>query len=370
MDPLTHAASGAVAMLACQRRPMTAWAVPLAALAAASPDIDIAFAPTPLDFLLLHRGITHSLAAVPLLALLLAVLCCPLWRSATPGRWSFGRVWLFSCLMLLLHIWLDIITTYGTMIFLPFSHERVRLNAVFIVDVLLTLPLLWAIWRWRARRRLLVLCLVWIFLYPSAAIGLNHWHSAQNTARLAEEGREVQSLTVLPDALSPFYWRLLYAEADSVAEQSLNALGQPRGAAVARPAAEPGMLTALAAQSVRCKAFFAFALLPVTAPLPPDDAPVPTAPDTAGELRAGGKDNSTRLCLYYDLRFGSGLPWVRWLMAQRPNADIPFRLMAETQGKSLLQERLRFSDSGRDSGWQPPRKPSAPDWASWLMGLY
>ena len=68
MDPITHAASGAVAMLALPRRPLTRWAVPLAALAAASPDLDLIFASTPLQFLLLHRGITHSLAAMPALA--------------------------------------------------------------------------------------------------------------------------------------------------------------------------------------------------------------------------------------------------------------------------------------------------------------
>ena len=64
MDPITHAASGAVAMLALPRRPLTRWAVPLAALAAASPDLDLVFVSTPLQFLLLHRGITHSPAAV------------------------------------------------------------------------------------------------------------------------------------------------------------------------------------------------------------------------------------------------------------------------------------------------------------------
>ena len=104
MDPITHAASGAVAMLALPRRPLTRWAVPLAALAAASPDLDLVFASTPLQFLLLHRGITHSLAAMPVLGLLLALCCYPLWRSATPERWNFGKVWLLTCAMILLHI--------------------------------------------------------------------------------------------------------------------------------------------------------------------------------------------------------------------------------------------------------------------------
>ena len=134
MDPITHAASGAVAMLAMPSRPASRLAVPLAALAAASPDIDVLMANTPMQFLLLHRGITHSLFVAPLLGLVLALVGCSLWRAHTSGHWRFAKTWLFMTAMVLLHIWLDCITTYGTMIFLPFSHMRVRLNAVFIID--------------------------------------------------------------------------------------------------------------------------------------------------------------------------------------------------------------------------------------------
>ena len=146
MDPITHAASGAVAMLALPRRPATRWAVPLAALVAAFPDIDLAFVRGPLQFLQLHRGFTHARVYLPLLALLLALAARPLWKRDTPGRWPLPLVWLFFGGLILLHIWLDCITTYGTMIFLPFSAERVRLNGVFIIDLLLTLPLLAAAW--------------------------------------------------------------------------------------------------------------------------------------------------------------------------------------------------------------------------------
>ena len=112
--------------------------------------------------------------------------------------------------MVLLHIWLDCITTYGTMIFQPFSSMRVRLNAVFIIDLLLTLPLLWAIWRWRARRGLMLLAAAWLFVYPGLSMGLNAWHTAQTRARLTAQGRPPQSLVVLPDAFAPFFWRALY----------------------------------------------------------------------------------------------------------------------------------------------------------------
>lgn len=368
MDPVTHAASGAVAMLALPSRPAVRWAVPLAALAAAAPDLDILFASTPLQFLLLHRGITHSLAGMPVFGLLLALCCRPLWRASTPGRWSFGKVWLLTCLMVLLHIWLDATTTYGTMIFLPFSHERVRLNGVFIIDLLLTLPLLWAIWRWRRRRGLMLLALAWVFLYPALGVGLNAWHTAQTEARLRAEHRQVSRLTVLPDAFAPFFWRALFEEQSPdgmrVREQSLDALGRPRAPEISHQAAPVALITAFSRQSATCRTFFRFTLLPVAAPLRAEDAPK-APPDV----------QNAQTLLFYDLRFGSGLAFVRRLMALRPHADIPFQLMTESAanngsiGPILLRERLRFSDSRRDSLWQRPRPPHPPTFAQWLAGL-
>ena len=380
MDPVTHAASGAVAMLALPSRPATRWAVPLAALAAASPDLDILFASSPLQFLLLHRGITHSLPALPVMGLILALCCRPLWRAATPGRWSFGRVWLLACALVLLHIWLDVVTTYGTMIFLPFSHERVRLNGIFIIDLLLTLPLLWAVWRWRKKRALMLLALAWVFVYPALGVGLNARHTAQAEARLTAENRQASRVTVLPDAFAPFFWRVLFEEEDvrgkNVREQGLNALGRPRTPESAYSAVPNALAEELARQSVTCESFFQFAVLPVIAPLSRKDWPQ----DPAAKARK---------FLIHDLRFGSSLEFVRKIMAMRPDADIPFQLMVELgfaddgalaeTGKNaastawgearLLRARLRFSDSGRDSRWQTPRPPRPPSFWPWLVGL-
>jgi inner membrane protein len=410
MDPITHAASGAVAMLSLPNRPATRWAVPLAAIASASPDIDVALCHTPLEFLLLHRGITHSLAAAPLLGLLLALLARPLWKSDTPGHWSFPRVWLFMIGMVLLHIWLDVITTYGTMIYLPFSHERVRLNAVYIIDLLLTLPLLWAVLRWRAKRGLMRLALAWVFVYPALCISLNAWHTSQTQARLTAEAQTtrqtVRQVVLLPDAFGPLFWRALY-ETDGpdgriVYSQGLNALGQPRTAPSPHRAAPPELLAELARQSVAADAFFNFTLLPVISPLADDFTPVeahaaaagdgpsaqatPAAPaGTAGD-RPAAKTRPT-YALFNDLRFGSDLAFVRAIIAHRPHADVPFKYMVELEladpgqsvalvheGKNpgsvrLVRERLRFSDSGKDSHWQKPRLPSPPPFRDWIIGL-
>ena len=432
MDPITHAASGAVAMLAMPNRPASRWAVPLAALAAASPDIDVVLANTPLQFLLLHRGITHSLVFAPLLGLALALAGCALWRVQTPGHWRFAKAWIFMTAMVWLHIWLDCITTYGTMIFLPFSPMRVRLNAVFIIDLLLTLPLLWAIWRWRARRGLMLLAAAWLFVYPAFSIGLNDWHAAQTRQRLAAEGRTPQSLVVLPDAFAPLFWRAIYTEqgpnGPQVHTQGLAALGSPHGAETTATALTGNMAHTLARQSVIADAFLQFSLLPVVAPLPPSmmpeqaQAPAPAGIQTAENAtsQAPGQTEGAApqaapaptattqgagdpaYLTVYDLRFGSNLALVRKIMDMRHSADVPFRYMAElapapsaeepdpaSTGASqqagtakaaeisaaadaplrLVRERLRFSSNQRDSLWHAPRPPTSSSLLQWLVGL-
>ena len=291
MDPLTHAASGAVAMLALPRRPATRWAVPLAALVAAFPDIDIAFVRGPLQFLQLHRGITHALFYLPLLALLPALAARPLWKRDTPGRWPLPLVWLFFGGLILLHIWLDCITTYGTMIFLPFSAERVRLNGVFIIDLLLTLPLLAAVWlalrRSTVRPARLALC--WLVLYPCCAIGLNSHLAAAYRAELAGQGREIERLVVLPDAFSPVYWRALYEERQSnglvVRADGLTALGRAHERGFPRPALRPELAASLREQSTICRDFLDFSLLPLTLPVPEKLRPADAV--SAPEVKSG-----------------------------------------------------------------------------------
>ena len=275
---------------------------------------------------------------------------------------------------------------------------RVRLNAVFIIDLLVTLPLLWAIWRWRARRGLLLMAMAWLFVYPGISIGLNAWHTAQTRERLTAEGRAPQEIVVLPDAFSPFFWRALYSEATPnggmVYTQGMNALGSPRGPEVAATALPESLARDLARQSVVADAFLNFTLLPVVAPLPADMLPADN-PQAANAP-------APSYVMIHDQRFGSSLAIVHKIMNMRPSADIPFKYMAElapapqpaesdtlaensaqesatTAGpivstiaafpQRLLRERMRFSDSRRDSFWQAPRPPTSPTLLQWLVGL-
>ncbi len=360
MDPVSHAASGAIALMALRSRPATAWALPLAALACASPDIDLVFCHSPLDVLLLHRGITHALAASPVFGFILALFCWPLWRKSTPGHWKFWQVWLFCIGMIWLHDWLDVVTTYGTMIFLPFSHYRVRLNSIYIIDLLVTIPLLLGIFLWHGKRRLILLVFAWIFFYPAAGIALNAWHTGQAEARFEAENRNVDRIHVLPDAFAPFFWRMIFEEEKdgvfTVRSQGLDVLGKPRTAEDIHPAAPKELVDSLMARSTECAVFFDFAVLPVMDGLRPSFLP---------------KDSDNPdYRLFYDLRFGSNLEFVQKILAMRPDADLPFLLMTGL-GRNDAPElvRLRFSDSGRDSGWHRPDPIHKPEFLEWLVGL-
>lgn len=380
MDPVTHAASGAVAMLALPRRPATRWAVPLAALVAAFPDIDIAFIRGPLQFLQLHRGITHSLFYLPLLALLLALAARPLWKRDTPGRWPLPLVWLLFGGLILLHIWLDCITTYGTMIFLPFSAERVRLNGVFIVDLLLVLPLLAAVWlslrRGTTRPARLALC--WLLLYPCCALALNSHLAAAYRADLTAQGRTIERLVVLPDAFAPLYWRALYEERQPnglvVRADGLTALGHIHERGFPQPALKPELAASLREQSAVCREFLDFSLLPFTRPLPPPLRPADAA-SAPGDQTAAAQPQTLRGYLEIaDDRFGSSLRPVRWIMRQRARGGgAPFQLFVELgygdSGPRLLRERFHLPDSGRDTGWQTPRPPQPAEGLDWWLGL-
>ncbi|MBI4464617.1 MAG: metal-dependent hydrolase, partial [Acidobacteria bacterium] len=148
-----------------------------ATLAAAAgsvfPDLDILanlFYRDRIAFLEIHRGITHSLVALPVFAVLLGGLTSLLIRRKQ--KWL-----LFSCIYGIavgLHIFMDLITSFGTMIWSPLSKARFSWDMTFLVDVVFTtivlLPQLTA-WvysdRQRARRRA---CAVWLCLTVAGVV--------------------------------------------------------------------------------------------------------------------------------------------------------------------------------------------------------
>jgi len=214
MDNVTHLAAGLLAAQALRPAFRRAGATTrglslLCAVAANLPDLDSAagwFGPE--SYLLHHRGITHSLFALPLLALLLA------WAGRRLGAGlTLRQSFLAAALCLATHLFLDAVTAFGTQLFQPFSDMRVAFEGVFIVDPGFTLALLALVLAGRLAPRLAVRTalagLALLVAYPVAGNLLRLDMQSRYESALRARGVAFDRVAVTPDALSPYYWKVL-----------------------------------------------------------------------------------------------------------------------------------------------------------------
>jgi len=154
MDTITHGIAGALIAKAVfqggdffpperpGKRQIVTWTLTLGAV---FPDSDVLREFFSRDSMLIvtwHRSITHSLLCLPIWVLLLAVLTMAIcrWRKwespAYPvlcGYWAVG---------ILSHILLDLVTSFGTMIWSPYQWSRPAWDILFILDFSFTAILL------------------------------------------------------------------------------------------------------------------------------------------------------------------------------------------------------------------------------------
>jgi membrane-bound metal-dependent hydrolase YbcI (DUF457 family) len=154
MDTITHGIAGALIAKAAFRgqdmlaeRPLNreriiTWSLMLGAI---FPDSDVLrefFSRNDLLILTWHRSITHSLVCLLIFAVALAALTrwFVLWRKwDTP---SFGVLIIVYAVGILSHILLDLVTSFGTMVWSPVKWSRPAWDLIFIIDFTLTSILL------------------------------------------------------------------------------------------------------------------------------------------------------------------------------------------------------------------------------------
>ena len=127
----------------------TALATVTLTLAAEAPDLDVLSRFGGSAFgLNHHRGFTHSLLGVPLVAAVVVGFIYLLWRlrgrktrnPKLPPRW--GLLFAYACLAGLSHILLDFTNNYGVRPFWPFSERWYSSDIVFIADPVLLVVLM------------------------------------------------------------------------------------------------------------------------------------------------------------------------------------------------------------------------------------
>jgi len=141
-----------------------------------------------------------------------------------------GAAIAYACI--LMHIFLDLITSYGTLIFAPLTRARYTMNSIFIVDPIYTLTMIalligGKIWKPHARR-IAVAGLCWVVLYPLAAFGVNGAITRYYTNRLEREEVSCQRIELSTEPFSPFRWKLVVEDEASYRLAAVHTFGLGR----------------------------------------------------------------------------------------------------------------------------------------------
>ncbi|MGD0497012.1 MAG: metal-dependent hydrolase [Bryobacteraceae bacterium] len=239
MDPLTHTAVG----LFLSRAGLNRWtprATPILLLAANAPDIDIlSAAGGALNYLHYHRHVTHSLAAMPVMAIL------PVLLVRVAGRKPIHWVGAFCAALVAVasHLLLDLTNSYGVRLLLPFSGRWLRWDLTSVIDVFVWAVLLLAvagpflarlvgseIESGRARRKhhgrgFAIFALLFVVAYNCGREVAHTRAVASLDARLYREAVPLR-VAAFPDIANPLRWRGLVETADFFAVTEVNLAGE------------------------------------------------------------------------------------------------------------------------------------------------
>ena len=238
MDPLTHTATGLFLSRAGLKR-WTPLATPILLLAANAPDIDIVTASGGwLNYLHYHRHLTHSLAALPLMALLPVLVVRVAARK--PVKWVGALA--AAAIAVASHLALDLTNAYGIRLWLPFSAEWLRLDLTSLIDLWIWAALLLAVagpfigrlvgseiasgaGRQRHHGRgFAIFGLCFLLLYNCGRAVLHARAVATLDSRIYQ-GSEPLRVAAIPDAANPLRWRGLVETADFYAVDEFNLAG-------------------------------------------------------------------------------------------------------------------------------------------------
>ena len=214
MDPISQGTVGAAFAQSTANRNNIIRIGVIGFLAGLAPDLDILIRSSndPILFLEYHRQFSHSLFFIPFGSLIVAFLIFPLFK----GSLSLKTVYMASFLGYASHGLLDACTSYGTVLFWPFSNERVAWNNISIVDPLFTIPILILLGiAIKTRKRIFSFFAIgWITFYLS--LGFVQYERALSAAieLVHSRGHNAERLTLKPSFGNLVLWKSIYQHED------------------------------------------------------------------------------------------------------------------------------------------------------------
>lgn len=227
MDTVTHALAGYAIANTGLTKDTGRWGLTVSVLASVLPDADSLLGPfLGTEFTIrYHRGLTNSLFLAVPFSLFFAWLSNKI--SGKKRYWTFFFVWFLE---ILVHNFLDLVTSYGTMILSPLSWERFALDWVFIIDLFLTgmfLFFLLAMQIWKSKSKALArLSVVLAALYISLCAVNHFWALSLARSYAVEQDLEAEKVASLPQPLSPFHWANYIVTEDTIYKGLVNLIGK------------------------------------------------------------------------------------------------------------------------------------------------
>jgi len=207
MDTTTHALAGYVIVKTGLDKDTGGWGTIAGIAGSVFPDVDgILGIFLGTEFMIkYHRNLTNSIFFAAPFSLLFAWVFVRL--SGIKRFWSFFLIFVVE---ILAHTFMDLITSYGTMILSPLSKSRFSLDWVFIIDPYFSLTLLFsiiAVFIWKKKATVIArISLILVALYISLCAYNHSWALNLTKRYCAEKAIGARKVASLPQPLSPFFW--------------------------------------------------------------------------------------------------------------------------------------------------------------------
>ena len=225
MDPITQGTIGAVLPQALGKKNLGIVAL-LGFLSGMAPDLDIFIRSStdPLLSLEYHRQFTHSIIFIPFGGLICAVFLFIVFKKIS--SFNFKTTWLYCTLGYGTHGLIDACTSYGTLLFWPFSNVRIAWNNISIIDPLFTLPIILLVVLATIKKENIYskVAIAWAITYLLLGIYLHNMAINVGKEIAEQRGHVISRIKAKPSFGNLILWKIIYETNDQYHVDATNLL--------------------------------------------------------------------------------------------------------------------------------------------------
>jgi inner membrane protein len=210
MDSLTQGLLGAATFAILKDKDIGKKSLLIGAIAGTIPDLDVFLAPffNDIEFLTIHRSVSHSIGLAVVLSLLLGEIFYKTYkRKQSRKSWNFAFF-----LAIFTHSILDWFTTYGTKLISPFDDHLFSLNSIHVFEPIYTAILFSGILihLLKSRKKLKSKAIKYSLIVSSCyllvgMVSKNHAYYHFKT-QLEKDNMTYEDILVSPTPLNIFLW--------------------------------------------------------------------------------------------------------------------------------------------------------------------